>query len=73
MMNHGYCKNCFWHKWNYCFMQNVETKDNSYCPDYYNRKKAKESLEQSINRWIAQKQFTLSELNNIINRYGKQN
>ena len=54
-------------------MQNVETKDNSYCPDHYNRKKAKESLEQSINRWIAQKQFTLSELNNIINRYGKQN
>lgn len=68
-MNHGYCKNCFWHKWGHCFMQGVETKDNSYCPDYYNRKATNEKLEQSINRWIAQKQLSVLELNNIISRY----
>ncbi len=73
MMNHGYCKNCFWHKWGHCFMQDVETNDNSYCPDYYNRKKEKETLEQVIIRWIKTKQYSLSELNKIINNYGKQN
>lgn len=68
-MNHGYCKNSFWHKWGHCFMQGVETKDNAYCPDYYNRKATNEKLEQSINRWIAQKQLSVLELNNIISRY----
>ena len=54
-------------------MQDVETNDNSYCPDYYNRKKEKETLEQVIIRWIKTKQYSLSELNRIINNYGKQN
>ena len=72
-MNHGYCKNCFWYKWGHCFMQDVETNDNSYCLDYYNRKKEKETLEQVIIRWIKTKQYSLSELNKIINNYGKQN
>ena len=39
MANHGYCQNCWWHKDGVCFMQSVETKDESYCPDYANRDK----------------------------------
>lgn len=53
-------------------MQNVEVKDDSYCPDYYNRKKSKETLERIIRRWIDRNQFSLSELNKIINRYYEQ-
>lgn len=71
-MRFGHCKNCFWFKWGYCFMLHVETRKESYCPDFYSRKTAKtekENLEQSINRWIAQKQMSLSELNNIISHY----
>ena len=33
------------------------------------RKQRKKNLEQTINRWIAQKQMSLSELNNIISHY----
>jgi hypothetical protein len=54
-------------------MQDVDTKEESYCPDYHNRKKEKETLEQLINRWIETKKYSVLELNNIINRYGKQN
>lgn len=71
-MRFGHCKNCFWCKWGHCFMQHVETRKESYCPDFYSRKTAKtekENLEQTINRWIAQKQMSLSELNNIISHY----
>lgn len=53
-------------------MQNVEVKDDSYCPDYYNKKKSKETLERIIKRWIDRNQFSLSELNKIINRYYEQ-
>lgn len=71
-MKFGHCKNCFWCKWGHCFMLHVETRKESYCPDFYSRKTAKtekENLEQTINRWIVQKQLTLSKLNDIINNY----
>lgn len=71
-MKFGHCKNCFWCKWGHCFMLHVETRKESYCPDFYSRKTAKtekENLEQTINRWIAQKQMSLSKLNDIINNY----
>ena len=71
-MKLGHCKNCFWCKWGHCFMLHVKTIKESYCPDFYSRKTAeteKENLEQTINRWIAQKQMSLSELNNIISNY----
>ena len=51
-------------------MQNVEVKDDSYCPD--NKKKSKETVERIIRRWIDRNQFSLSELNKIINRYHEQ-
>ena len=53
-------------------MQNVEVKDDSSCPDYDNKKKSKETLERIIRRWIDRNQFSLSELNKIINRYHGQ-
>lgn len=71
-MNHGYCKNCFWHRWNYCFMQDVETNDNSYCPDYYNRKREKNTLTKTINEWIEKKQCSKEKINEIIRKYQKK-
>ena len=59
-MNHGYCKNCWWWKkcsliLGKCYMHNSDegrytiTKENNYCPDYYNRKKDKKhSLDDFI-------------------------
>ena len=59
-MNHGYCKNCWWWKGYYpgfgeCYMQSSDeerytiTRENSYCSDYFNRKKDKEySLDDFI-------------------------
>lgn len=71
-MNHGKCANCYWYKWGHCFMQDTKTNDNSYCPDYHNRRREKETLEQLINRWIETKKYPLSKLNNIINNHGKK-
>lgn len=68
-MNHGYCKNCFWYRWNYCFMQDVETNDNYYCPDYYNRKREKNTLTKTINEWIEKKQCSKEKINEIIRKY----
>ena len=49
MPNHGYCKNCWWHKDGICYMQIVKTRDDSYCPDYANRNKLnKESTLDSL-------------------------
>lgn len=53
-------------------MLHVDTRNDSYCPDFYSRRTSNEKnekLEQVINRWIAQKQMTVLELNNIISRY----
>jgi hypothetical protein len=53
-------------------MQNKETRNDSYCPDFYSRRTSKEKnekLEQVINHWIAQKQMSVLELNNIKSRY----
>lgn len=68
-MRFGHCKNCFWYKWGHCFMLHVETRKESYCPDFYSRSASNETLKQVIDGWIAQKQLSLSELNDIINNY----
>ena len=54
-MNHGYCKNCWWYKDSICYMTSnlqmgliMRVKDDSYCPDYTNRRKEKESLDDFI-------------------------
>ena len=60
MPNHGKCKNCWWWKpiennWTgICYMQtigyNYYTDENSYCPDYLNRKKG--DKEETLEEWI---------------------
>lgn len=58
-MNHGHCKNCWWWKGycpglGKCYMHKSDsgaytiTEENSYCPDYINRKKEKGSLDDFI-------------------------
>lgn len=37
-MNHGYCKNCWWYAYGWCYFGMCATKRESYCPDYLNRK-----------------------------------
>ena len=60
-MNHGHCKNCWWWKeyyprWGKCYMQSSDegrytiTEENNYCPDYCNRRKEKESLDDFIKK-----------------------
>ncbi len=49
-MNHGYCKNCWWWKRNWCYSQNSKAVDMSYCPDYINRRK--ENKKQTLDEWI---------------------
>ena len=59
MSNHGKCKNCWW--WNrtgkttgHCIMQSYSPDDmhradeNSYCPDYLNRKKEENKNKHTL-------------------------
>ena len=50
-------------------MLKKETRKDSYCPDFYSRRTSNEKLKQVIDSWIAQKQMSLSELNDIISHY----
>ena len=64
-MNHGYCENCWWWepikfdlkeaKWvlGVCWMWNNTSENDSYCPDYTNRKsysKKKQDFKIIINK-----------------------
>ena len=53
MPNHGYCRNCWWHKDGICYMQGVKTNDDSYCPDYANRNKLNKegTIEDLLREW----------------------
>ena len=51
MANHGYCKNCWWYKDNKCWMQCKTVQENSYCPDYTNRKKEEKKFGK-LEDWI---------------------
>lgn len=51
-MNHGKCINCWWFSENVCYFQSAKgrihhVEDNSYCPDYINRKKDKDKLTET--------------------------
>lgn len=46
-MNHGKCEKCFWWKLKWCYMQNQECEEDSYCPDYFNRNRTKQKLEDT--------------------------
>jgi len=61
-MNHGYCENCWWWepikfdlkeaKWTLgcCWMWNNQQENDSYCPDYWNRKKGNKEYG-SLEAW----------------------
>ena len=63
MPNHGKCKNCWWWKPldkdndGICYMLSAGctywTNENSYCPDYLNRKKG--NKVETLNEWIFRK------------------
>ena len=58
-MNFGHCKHCWWWKKTklitdkgYCFFHRNATKETTYCPDYYNRKKGNKE-EGTLDEWIS--------------------
>ncbi len=62
-MNHGYCENCWWWepikfdveqaKWvlGVCWMWNSKNENDSYCPDYTNRKTYSKK-EGTLEEWV---------------------
>ena len=52
-MKFGHCKNCWWQYKNFCYMSDNEVKDDSYCPDYYNRRKGNKE-DCKLKDWINQ-------------------
>lgn len=50
-MNHGYCKDCWWWKRNWCYFHESKAIDMSYCPDYKNRKRVPKR-EGTLDEWI---------------------
>ena len=55
-MNFGHCKHCWWWKKTspianegYCFYHRNTTKETTYCPDYYNRKKETKRVVHLMN------------------------
>ena len=60
-----------WYPW---FMQDVGTKDDSYCPDYINRNRTKETLDDYLKGWIERGLISNDELEQIKNNsiYGNQ-
>ena len=49
-MNHGYCKNCWWYAYGWCYFEMCTTKRESYCPDYLNRKRG--DTKGTLQEWI---------------------
>lgn len=67
-MNHGSCRKCWWNKDGICYMQSkpkfdsiVRVDDDSYCPDYINRAKEKESIDDYLKK-IGKSMKTIEEL-----------
>lgn len=48
-------------------MQDVETKDDSYCPDYINRNRTKGTLDDVLKSWVERGLTTNVELEQIKN------
>ena len=68
-MNHGYCKNCWWwepiefdikeckYVLGVCWMWCNQTRDECYCPDYWNRKKGNKEWEP-LESWVKSRPAT---------------
>lgn len=48
-------------------MQDVGTKDDSYCPDYINRNRTNETLDDVLKSWVERGLTTYVELEQIKN------
>lgn len=52
-------------------MSGNDAGKNSYCPDYYNRKRTKKTLKDSINNWLAKGQLSAEDLERIKQKYNE--
>lgn len=62
-MNHGYCENCYWwepiefnirqakYVLGVCWCWKNQTRNDSYCPDYWNRKKGNKE-NGTLENWV---------------------
>ena len=58
-MRFGHCKHCWWWKLmkthertGNCYMSNNRTEEDSYCPDYVNRRKENKEYGMTLDEWI---------------------
>ena len=71
MANHGYCKNCWWHKDGICYMQGVNTNDDSCCPGYVNRHRLNKegTIDGLLNEWkekiIMEEEWKIGEIRQV--------
>lgn len=64
-MRLGHCKHCWWwklintheHTGN-CYMHHNRTEEDSYCPDYVNRRKEDKEYGMTLDEWIESRKGT---------------
>lgn len=65
-MRFGHCKNCYW--WDKCrpdkgicfmhtYSEDTITLEDSYCPDFVNRKKNEKESGMTLKEWTEQNEF----------------
>lgn len=65
-MRFGHCKNCYW--WDRCakdkgicfmhtYSEDTITQEDSYCPDFVNRKKYEKESGMTLKKWTEQNEF----------------
>lgn len=65
-MRFGHCKNCYW--WDRCrpdkgicfmhtYSEDTITLEDSYCPDFVNRKKNEKESGMTLKEWTEQNEF----------------
>lgn len=64
-MRLGHCKHCWWWKLKdtdlrigNCYMYNNRTEEDSYCPDYANRRKENKDGGITLEEWIESRKGT---------------
>ena len=65
-MRFGHCNNCYW--WDKCstdkgicfmhsYSEDTITPEDSYCPDFVNRKKNEKEFGMTLKEWTEQNEF----------------
>ena len=73
-MRYGHYKNCYW--WNRCsynkgicfmrtYSENIITLEESYCPDFVNRKKFESESGMTLKEWTERNEFNGRYVNYI--------